>query len=639
MGVFGPYQKKTPVRVQNFEGGLNTKAEEIFLDLDQTPSGQNVTTGDLGAIGTAKGFKKLNTFLIASAAIDGVHSFVDESLTAQMIVACNGDIFRLSGTTFQTIPSAQGVFTAGKAMDFHTFENLLFMGNGTDRNYKWNNTEFTRMGVSAPTQTLAVSINSAGTLNSNYTWCYTSVNSFSVESDFTVLSTIEATNDDILVGSIATAPISHGVNQHFIYRNTAAVSGVYYRVTALSNGVTSFVDNNSDSTLVTAAPLNHDPPKNFKYMISFKGYLFAAGEPDNPNYLWFSTVNVPETFPNTNFFRIGRGDGQTISGIGIESDNLVISKSDGKGTKSTYTLYIGDSVGVTSADNWYLSKSSPSEGSESHRAMVNFSDVITLFNRDGCFAFAGGNLATTPADTGLGRLRVDALSFNIEPDFFAFKKSAIGNAAGILFENKLYFAVTSATASTENDKIYVFDFVRAKSGSRLSGSWIPLTGHSISDFTIHEDALYGGSSLADGFIYQLNTGTNYDGSAINSFFTTAPVAGKKGDEEHHKIFRFMYLLLDCSGSWNATFTPIFDFDQGSGSPKSISLSCAGSLWGTMVWGNDEWGVSTGRKRIRINLPPRASRYFQFKIATNTADEFWKMFSYELYYNKRGLRNG
>lgn len=634
---FGPYIKKPSVRVQNFEGGLNTKADEIFLDPEQSPSAQNVVTDDFGAVGTNPGYTLLNTAAVASAPIDGIVSYnKTDGGTPSMIIACNGDIFSLSGTTFQTIPSAQSVFTGGQDMEFHQFQNLLFMGNGTNRNYKWNGTEFTRMGVSAPVQTLSAATNGAGTLTGSYSYVFTAVNSYSVESDYGGLDEFTAVSEAALVSNIPTAPASHGVNQWFVYRNTAAASGVYYRVTAVTNGVTSFVDNNSDSTLVTEAPTDNAPPPNFKYMISFKGILFAAGDPNNPSYLWHSEINTPELYPTTNFIRVGLGDGLKISGLAIQGDTVVISKSDDNGSTASYSLYVADAVGFTSTANWYLQKSDSAEGSESHRAMVNFSNVVSLFNRDGCFAFAGNNLVTTPAETNLGTQRVDSLSFNVEPDFQAFKKSLLPKAAGILYNNKVYFSVASSDASSENDKLYVFDFVRAKTSNRVSGSWIPFTDHNISDFAIHQDNLYGGSSLEDGFVYQLDNGTNYNSGAIDSFFVTAPTSGVKGDEEKHKVFRYVYLLVECK-SWNAFFTPILDFDTGSGTQRQISLECPGSNWGTMVWGTDSWGLTTGRKRIRIQLPNTPARYFQFKISTNTADQSWKLYSYEVYYNTRGLR--
>ena len=502
---FGKFRTGQPMEdAPLFDGGLNTKAYPTDIDLSQTPSAQNVDFNDYGAVGTTLGFSTVNSSAIGSAVINGIHSYNNESSTAaELVFIGHGSAWRMSGTTFVTIPSGQSIFSAGIDMETEQFQNLLFMSNGIDRSYKYNGTEFTRMGVSAPTATLTASTDGAGNPNGDYNYVYAGVNSYSVESDYSVDAAISATftaaSEAILVNGIPTFPVSHGVNTINIYRNTAGAAGTYYRVTAVSNGVTSITDNAADSTLVTAAPLDNAPPFDFKYFQNFESFLFAAGNPDKKSRLYWSKVNTPEQWPEDNFVRVGEGDGQEISGISVVNSSVIISKSDEQGNSATYTLFNDDADPA----NWYLLRTDSDKGSESHKAMTLWDNKLALFNRDGVYGFNGNQRVRGAGSTELGKISVDSISQDIEPDVQGFKKSLLRSSAGIDFENRMYFAVPSSGSSTENDKLYVFDYVRLSTSDRKQGAWIPFTDHNINNFTIHDGELLGGSSTANGFILSL----------------------------------------------------------------------------------------------------------------------------------------
>lgn len=632
------FDPKKSFRIDKFDGGLNTKNNATNIPQNQSPSAQNVVFDDYGSVGTRNGFSQVNTAPIGTATGDGLVSYVNQSGTAKLVAACNGSLWYLSGTTFITIPSSQSLFTAGVNMEMRTFRDKLFVSNGGKQPYKWNGTEFTRMGVSAPTATMTVATGAAGSLSGTYNYVMWGVNSALAEGDYGVTAgPITVASTRVNVGGIITAPASHGINTWKIGRNTAGVQGVYYLVTSITNGTTSFVDNAADSALVTLAPTDKGYPRYFKYMVSAKGRLFGAGESGNPSYLWFSNLNQPEEFPSTNFIQVGNGDGMVISGLSIQDDMVVIAKSDTKGQTATWLLSISDSTGVSSVNNWYLKKMSAPYGAESHRSMVGFSNVLGFLNRQGFFAIGGNNLALSLSETDKSRFSVDSHSFDIEPDVFAFKTSLLPNAAAIIYKNKMWLSVPGASNSTGLDKIYQYDFVRASSERRDVGAWAPFTGHAIAQFAVHEDMLYGISSTANGLVYLLDSTHNDNGSAINSYFITAALGGDDKEVEQDKVFRFVYLWVEATGAWPLAFSYYTDFDTGTGDVYNIDLTSSGSQWGTMIWGVDTWGGASVRKRVRVDLRNAKGKRIQFKFATNAVDRFWKVHSLETFYNTRGLR--
>jgi len=640
---YGEFDRKSVMKLETFDGGLNTKASPIQLDLEQSPDCQNVEFTDFGAVATVEGFSTPYD-AIASAVVDGCWGFVRASGTAKLVAQCNGNTNRLSGTAWVVVTESTGVFTAG--VDVHGIDaadNLILM-NGNAKSMKYNGSQYTKFGVSAPTATLTVATDAtAGNLTGDYNWVYSKVNTAQVEGNYSpATATYTAVGEEALVSGIPTAAVSDGVDEYFLYRNTAAAAGIYYRVTAISNGVTSFTDNIADSTLLTEADTDSMAPRNCKFAVFFQGTFFMAGETDNPSYLWYSEVNEPEHFKSTNFVRIGDGDGMVITGVSIAANSVIIDKADKLGNSAKFALYTSDSFGVTSPDNWYLIQTDSSWGSESNKGIVKYNNLQAFPNRDGFYGFTGNDIIQAPSETNLGRLKVDSLSFDIEPDVMAFKKSLLPKIAGINFNNKIWWAVPSTSSSTENDVVYSFDYVRASTTDRVTGAWGRLTSPSVNNWTIHEDELYGGSSVADGQIYKMEDTVNYDGSAIDSYYITAPFAGDKKHENWIKLWRYAYIIVEASGDWEMNLNYIVDFDKDGGTRADVDLSPdsdGGFLWGTGLWDAVNWSSDgVARKRVRVPLGNSVGQYLQFKFWTNAIDRYWKVHRIEVFYKLRGARD-
>jgi len=616
---------KFQVGTDAFDGGLNTKAQALNVPLHQLVQADNIVFDDYGAFKTRKGSAKLNSDSLGAAVVDGVFSYKPSTMSAQLVAVCNGRAAVATGaaTAFNDIASSVTVWTANTPIEMKQQNELLFFSNGNVKPYKFNGNEFTQMGVSAPSGVLTVATNAtAGNLTGSYTWVYLGVNSYLAEGDYNSASvTHAAVGESVVVGSIVTAPVSAGISYWKVYRNTAQVEGAYWYLTDVSNGVTSFTDNVADSSLENLAPTDNGQPRFFKYMFPANGRMWGAGD-SNKDYLWYSNINQPEQFPAVNFIRVGRGDGLDISGIVEQDGNIVISKSDFSGRTAVYVLQIGDPTTNSDPANWYLKKFADDVGSDSHRAMVNYSGLVTMLNHDAIHAWKGGGVVINPSESIAGTTSEDSISDAIEPDVLNLAKDYLKNACAITWENRVWFSVPSS-GNTINDIFYVYDFVLLNSGNRKKGAWskfIPSGTNLISQFATHEDKLYGSKSSVIGHILQLDTGTADGLDKITATAKTAPYQGKKGHEDNWKDFRWIYITVDTA-AYSIVMTTYIDTLQVN--TYSIDLTAAGA---------------EATKIVKVRLGNEQGRNIQFKYNNSAIDQPYAIRKIELVYNLRGLRN-
>lgn len=617
--------------IQAFDGGLNNKYEPTIIEDNDSPDCANVVFDDLGGVQTRGGSTKLNTAAVGSFVIDGLATTRFNNGNQTMVAWAGGSMYTLNATTFTTVGSAQSVWTAGQQIDTTMYQNLMFIGNGGTTPYKYNGAEFTRHGIPVATAPTSISTSSAGVLSGTYSYKVTYVNSYSAEGNPSSATTVTAFSGPtrILVNGLPVAPTSFGVTARKIYRTVTSGTTYLLLTTISDNTTTVYEDNTADANLGASAPVNNDAPDNYKYIKNFQERLFTVDN-DDPMHVKYSEVGEPFYFPVTNFLKVGDGDGEIITGINIHGNSLVVYK-----TNSVWVIYMPS----TDPLDWVRIKTNSKVGGGSHRGVANYDNLQlflgTHFNKSiGFYAFDGastnpdGNLTTVTA------IRSDSKSDKIEADVFALQSTYLTNTAAIEWKNKIWVAVTYSGIA--NNRIYQFDYAR-RGESRASGSWVPFTGLSISCFTLYNNKLYGGSSLANGFVYELDTATySDDGAAINSYYWSKEFETKEKDWQ--KDFRFANLLLELLGNWNIRFRYRVNSDGSSGNQVDINTNPGGSLWGTMVWGEDNWGGTMIRQNLRVNLANSTGKRIQFYIDNgNTAGRAFKLVRANFYYNRRGLR--
>lgn len=636
---------KEYVEIVRFDGGANRKYDPLQVPLDQALVLRSIGFDTYGSLRTFNGYSTYNSGEIASKPIDGLFSFKPSTMSALLVSVCDGSVFVNTGvsTTPVSVPSGNGVFNGFTTKlipcDMAQFQDLLFLSDGFFGPFKFNGTEFTRAGVSAPTQALSAFSNAGGgNLTGDYVYVYAGVNSYSAEGDYGGASpSITVTTAQVRVTNIPTAPVSHGIISWNVYRNTANAQGVYWKVTAVSNGVTSFTDNVADSSLTVAASTDQGYLRKFKYLLAAAGRLWGTVGSDS--LLWFSELDEPETFPSTNFLRVGEGDGLQISSLAVHSGLLVISKSNWSGKTAIYTLNVGDSVAASDPENWYLRKVSDFGGSDSHWGVAAYSNYLFMPNSKGAYAFNGTQIALAAAGTDDGVLvthRLDELyglpedepggSFTLDPAEFI-------SMASINWKDKLWISLdqnglNQSTEFGKNSITHIFDYQRKGESDQKEGAWSRYHGSlGISRFAIHENMLLGASSAANGTsangtIYQLD---NEDNFLTNEHrYMMPPLKGKKGHENKEKDFRYVFLTAVADSG-----TPSLTVQTG--------VNIAGRTFSPVLQSHTVT-LSTTSTRYRLDLTGvHHGKWFSL-VLFSSSSAHWSISKIEVHYNLRGSRN-
>ncbi len=641
---------RTVIPMESFDGGLNNKYEPQIIADNEAQAARNVVFDALGGVETRQGITLVNTAAVNSNACDGLFTARWNSGNQSMIAFFGSDMFVLSGTTFQTVPSAQGVFTTGTTKYNQMYQNVMFFGHGGTP-YKYDaNGGFYRHGIETPSSPAdGGTRTSGGNLIGSYNYKVSYVNTQVVEGNVgTPSATLVASagGEQMLLTGIPVPPASYGVNSKYLYRNFAnsGANGVYYFLTEIPASATTYTDNIASSALGSEAPTDNGKPPNYSVVKEHQERLFFL-DPQNPQYLFYSELGNPYTVKSINFMKIADGDGEKNVGLAIQSNGIIVLKED-----SIWAIEMPD----TDPASWRKKRTDAKYGCASHNSLVEFENLIMFLGQQhskitGFLAILGTSVS--PQDSTVTNVSLDATvltntaiisdskSDRIEPDVFLFQNSLKSKAFAIEFDNKIWCAVCYGTGATENNRIYQFDFMR-RDKARSSGSWIPFTGINANAMTVYQGNLYLGSSLADGKVHQANNGMyNDNGSAIDSYFQTKEFDGGNKERYFDKDFRHANFTVETLGDWQMRFNWFIDSERGAGNSYDFSLNPGGSLWGsTLVFGIALWGGGNERTDAKVELGQAIGKRISFKFSNmNTANQGFKVVRGNVYYNRRGLR--
>lgn len=629
------YPKRGTIKL---DGGLNNKFEKSLIKDNESPSCFNVVFDD-GAVGTRGGTTKLNSAAIGSFTGDGLYTRTGNDSQQTMIAFAGGTAWELGTTTFTTIGSAQSVFTAGVRVGAAQYENHLFCGNGGVIPYKYNGTDFTRHGVYPPPDSLiSIATNSNGTLTGDYQYKITYVNSQAVEGNPTTATTLfAASSEELSLTSIPVGPQSWGVASRNIYR-TETSGATFHLVTALAdNTTTSLTDNHSDSEINGNATPPDDagvPPK-YDAIVYHQNRLFC-NDPTNRNYIWYSDLAEPYTFASTNFFRVGDNSGDIVTGLFVHDNSVIVLCRN-----SIHKLYMP----TTTPTDWSMIKLRTGYGSRSPYGCFIWNNrmMFPAFQNDKLVGFAsitGGTIDPNATVLENSVQLSDLYSEKIEPDAFTILESAAGDISASVYQNKAYITVPYGAGASENNRIYIFDFSLDR-GKEQEFSWTPTDTSSINaaQMTVYGGDLYYISSLADGFVYQLQDGTsNDDDAAIDSYYWTKEFSGQPGHEELQKDFRSISVLVDKAGAYTMDVGVRVDSDKGDGVNYQLDLTPEVAVWNSFDWGGAEWGAGAEQEEITLYLGQITGKRIQLKFGNqNAADQRFKVHGLKITYNIKGKR--
>ena len=629
---------RTIIPMDAFDGGLNNKFEPQIIADNEAQSCLNVVFDSIGGVETRQGYSVVNTALVTSNPCDGLYTAKWNNGNESMVAFFGTDMFVLSGTSFVTVGSAQGNYATGTQKNSTMYQNVMFIGDGNTPAYKYDEGVYTRHGVEVPSLVADGNVHTAGgNLIGQYNYKLVYVNTQAVAGDLsTGCATITAsgTGESLLLTGIAVGPQSFGVNTKWLYRTTAesGISGEYFFVASMAASITTYTDNIASASFGPTANTDAGKPPAYEFIIHHQERVFC-NDSQNPQYLWYSDLAEPFTFQSTNFIKVADGDGEKITGLGVQGNSLIVFKES-----SVWIIYMPS----TTDTGWIRIKSDAKYGCSSHRSILAYEKQLmylgqTNYKVSGFYAFMGDT--TQPDQTALRATQMfgDAKSDRIEPDVLLFQDSYKQNCSAIAFDNKLWFSITYGTGITANNRIYQFDYAR-RGKARSNGSWVPFTGIAANAFTVYASKLYFATSAATGFLYQLLDGTFTDnGAAIDSVFETKEFDGGPALRNWEKDFRRAEFSVETLGNWLMRISYRINSDKGAGDGQDIDLNPGGSLWGTALWTIDTWGGGQVRADMKIDLTGVGQRISVKFTNKNTAGSGFKVIRGNVYYNRRGLR--
>jgi hypothetical protein len=618
-----------------FDGGLNSKFEKSIIGDNESPDCQNVVFTN-GAVGTRQGTTKVNTAAIGAYVGDGLYTRHDNSGAQTMIAFAGGSAYTLAGTTFTTIASAQSVFTAGIRVCATEYQNHMFIGNGGVTPYKYNGVAFTRHGVYPATTTSTVASNAVGVLNGDYRYKIVNVNSQLVESDVSpITTTFAAANATLRITSIPVAPQSYGVAARRVYRNKTSASGTYYLVATINdNTTTQFDDNVADASLGATAPSDHGVPPKYS-VVCFHRDRIHCNDPANPNFGWYSDLAEPYTFGALNFRRFGDNTSDLLRCIAVDGENIVYF-----GDRSIMLVYMPS----TDDAEWVNVRVKSDYGCKSPFGIVRYKNglLFPAIQENKFVGFAhliGDVIAPSATLLTVANAGSELISDKIEPNILDSSSSEVTKLSAYVYQNTAYFSFYDSSSSTSNDTMMYFDFSISDASRKTPYAWAPWTGLFVGQMTEYSGNMYYIDSRAQGFVYKMNAGVYSDsGTAIDSYWWTKEFGGNKGDFNFHKDFRYANILVDLAGTYQMDVASRVDSDVGSGNATTIDLDPGGSLWGSMVWGVDEWGGGNSQGEFRVDLGALSGKRLQIKFSNqNLADQRFKVHSMNYLFNTKGFR--
>lgn len=616
------------IKINRFDGGLNTKVSPELGELNESPDLLNVDFDDLGAVGTRQGRNTIGS--VGSGEVCLLHSYRRDGGNPDLLAVCSGSIHFARGdsTNFSVCSGGTGIMTAGVQAYAANMQNHCFISNGTLA-YKWDGDNITvwtcPTAPDMPVPGYTSAITSTGQNYQGVSWKRSYTDTFGTESQ----ASSAITGATLLSGAqfILTAPVaSAGVAYVNVYRNlhtSDGGDGLWHLLTTYANTGDATVIDNFGETLsteveyeVTASPA----PPQLNVFCEHLGRFFGASLSTNPTFLYYTYASEPSKWDPEYYIRVGDGDGYPIRALVSMGQNLLIAKEDGYGSGNVWVLYTPDNETI----NWSIQRLDLAYGSVSPKAMQRFAGYIMMLNRTGVYDLAEGTV---------GERISNALSFAIEPNVLLWNTTGLKDSVAVTYDNKVFMSVP--VNGVQNDQMWVYDFVRGRSEvSKFTGAWSRWDNQAMADMAVHNDNLYGGDYF--GNVVEFNQNWHDGGSAIDSYWRSMSIRGIPEHYDNEKVFRYIWVTVECTGNWNLYVTYAEDLYASAGTTQYVSLDPQAALWGSAVAGTSKWGATRKRYTARIPINVRAKK-MQVKFWTNTVNQYWKVHDCLIEYNLRGVR--
>lgn len=281
-------------------------------------------------------------------------------------------------------------------------------------------------------------------------------------------------------------------------------------------------------------------------------YLFLGGNHINPQILYVSDSNIPQSFSNSsNEVNVSVGDGQPIEKIQpYRTGDVIIYKSG-----SIYDLNIVSNGNTTCTPQptctWSLTPLTQDVGTLSPRSVVSLGNdqwflssppfgIRSVIRSQFDKTFV--NLVSQPIQDIFDGTNINGQILNT---------AEVGKAAAVYFDNKYILAIT-LTGSSVNNLILVYDFI--------TQSWYEITGWYPAEWVVYNYNLYY-IDANDGRVVQCFTGTTGDYGTVVPAMASGPTVGINfnyvskifdfDNPDNYKTLDSIQLEFNPTGNYNA----------------------------------------------------------------------------------------
>ena len=248
-----------------------------------------------------------------------------------------------------------------------------------------------------------------------------------------------------------------------------------------------------------------------------RNYLFLAGQPSEPDWIYVSNNLVPRTFTVTDLVKVNTGDGQIIQRLEAFRLNEIIAYKE-------RSIFVVDITGNTLA-NWTVQPISKSVGCIAKRSVVSLGNDHWFLSSD---PIAVRSLVRSEFD----KILVDIVSKPIQDIFdgtgdLTINISQISRACAVLFDNKYILAIPTGS-STINNTVVAYDFI--------SQAWYIIDGWFPAAWVVFDNKLYCiNEDTGDGRVVRCFTGI------VGDFASTTTVATSFSVETPDQPIEFEYI--------------------------------------------------------------------------------------------------
>ena len=471
-------------------------SSHIYLDqLPREANGiHNFAFDNNGRLVKRAGFTEHNaTSLSDDHPITGLHRFykVDTS-TKFTLAVCDTVLYKLANTTPWAGESIKTGLTSEADMYFTDFGNRCYMCNDENGLFKFgvNTTAVRTVGITPPTaKPTGAAQGSGGSLGAgDYKFKYTYIDEDGYESNPSSASdAVTCVANDSVVLTIANSSDAKVASKN-IYRTSVGGAIYYYDGAVADNKIETYTSDGADSALGTEAATDHTaPPTSPQLLVKRNNRIFLGDDA----YLCISALSDVEYFPAAWFQQTP--DRRKIKGLIEQGSNLIVF------TEDTISVLTGQDE-----DNYQFKKSFADDGCIATRSIQIISGYVLFLGFEGIMAFNGSNIAEI--DPKLCKYLRDNINY-----------SYADSSCSCYYEGKYILSYPKGASTVPSESIY-FDYKTGKTGVYSFAFNVFSRWDKGSD-----GILIKGGSTTKGRVYNLFTGLDDDGAAIECYDKTMPI--------------------------------------------------------------------------------------------------------------------